>query len=221
MAQATREERAGIKPAAHEAEEVAERDQLRFERSRERERERRIAAAAPDKRDRLSRNRERDVSEQIALGMPAKSGAAGGFDSRLFNQSQGMDSGFKGDDAYVLRAHSAALHRENLETNLLLARYDVYDKAFRGEKASSIYRPSKTGDTQYTEDEVEALKSGNKFHRPDKGFQGADGRHQRDGPVQFEKSEADVFGLDQFLADAKDSKKRPGENAEGDAKRRR
>mmetsp|Transcript_55194 Transcript_55194/g.76540 ORF Transcript_55194/g.76540 Transcript_55194/m.76540 type:complete len:532 (+) Transcript_55194:78-1673(+) len=198
LAQATREERAGIKPAAHEAEEVAERDQLRYERSRERERERRIAAAAPDKRDRLSRNRERDVSEQIALGMPAKSASAGGFDSRLFNQSQGMDSGFKGDDAY-----------------------DVYDKAFRGEKSSSIYRPTKRAETQYTDDEVEALKSGSKFHRPDKGFQGADGRQQRDGPVQFEKSESDVFGLDQFLADAKGSRKRTADDNGGDAKRRR
>eukprot|EP00037_Helgoeca_nana_P017397 m.164957 g.164957 ORF g.164957 m.164957 type:complete len:541 (-) comp23974_c0_seq1:5804-7426(-) len=199
LAQATREERAGIKPAAHEAEEVAERDQLRFERGRDRERERRIAAAAPDKRDRLSRNRERDVSEQIALGMPAKSASAGGFDSRLFNQSQGMDSGFKGSDAY-----------------------DVYDKAFRGEKASSIYRPSKTADTQYTDEEVEAMKASGKFHRPDKGFQGADGQQSRDGPVQFEKSEADVFGLDQFFGDAKDNKKRSGDgDGPGDAKRRR
>jgi SNW domain-containing protein 1 len=72
LAQATREERAGIKPAAHEAAEVAERDQLRFERGKDRERERRIAAAAPDKRNALSRNRERDVSEQIALGKHAQ-----------------------------------------------------------------------------------------------------------------------------------------------------
>jgi len=198
LAQATRDERAGIRPAAHEADEVAERDQLRYERSRERERERRIAAAAPDKRDRLSRNRERDVSEQIALGMPAKSASAGGFDSRLFNQSQGMDSGFKGDDAY-----------------------DVYDKAFRGEKASSIYRPSKSAATEYTDAEVEELKSGGKFHRPDKGFQGADGRQQRDGPVQFEKSEPDVFGLNEFYGDAKESRKRAGDSDRPDDPKRR
>jgi SNW domain-containing protein 1 len=101
-------------------------------------------------------------------------------------------------------------------------RYDVYDKAFRGEKASSIYRPSKTADTQYTDEEVEAMKASGKFHRPDKGFQGADGQQSRDGPVQFEKSEADVFGLDQFFGDAKDNKKRSGDgDGPGDAKRRR
>lgn len=63
--------------------------------------------------------------------MPAKSTTAGGFDARLFNQSQGMDSGFKGEDAY-----------------------DVYDKAFRGEKATSIYRPTKRSDALYTDEEV-------------------------------------------------------------------
>ena len=63
--------------------------------------------------------------------MPAKSATAGGFDARLFNQSQGMDSGFKGEDSY-----------------------DVYDKAFRGEKATSIYRPTKRSDALYTDEEV-------------------------------------------------------------------
>ena len=57
-------------------------------------------AAAPEKRDRLMKDKERDVSERIALGMPAQNSSAGGFDTRLYNQSQGMDSGFKGDEAY-------------------------------------------------------------------------------------------------------------------------
>lgn len=53
-------------------------------------------------RNRLERERERDISEQIALGMPAKtiSGGETQFDSRLFNQSKGMDSGFADEDAY-------------------------------------------------------------------------------------------------------------------------
>jgi SNW domain-containing protein 1 len=44
----------------------------------------------------LERGRERDVSEQIALGIPAKTAGASGeglFDSRLFNQSRGLSSG--------------------------------------------------------------------------------------------------------------------------------
>lgn len=37
--------------------------------------------------------------------------------------------------------------------------------------------------------------------RPDKGFEGADydNAGTRDGPVEFEKGDDDVFGLDEFL----------------------
>jgi len=97
-----------------------------------------------------------------------------------------MDAGFKGDDAY-----------------------DVYDKAFRGEKASSIYRPTRNKEETYTDEDLAKLKSSDKFHRPDKGFAGADasGGNRRDGPVQFEKDSEDVFGLDQFLTEAKEGSK--------------
>ena len=37
---------------------------------------------------------DRDVSEQIALGLPAKKTGDGLFDQRLFGQNKGMDSGF-------------------------------------------------------------------------------------------------------------------------------
>jgi len=206
MAQKAREERQHVgKPASQtEAAEVKERDQIRYERGKDRERDRRIAAAAPDKRDKLKRNRDRDVSEQIALGLPAtNSGPSGGFDARLYNQSQGMDAGFKGDDAY-----------------------DVYDKAFRGEKASSIYRPTRNKEETYTDEDLAKLKSSDKFHRPDKGFAGADasGGNRRDGPVQFEKDSEDVFGLDQFLTEAKEGSKdgkRSGRGDDRDSKRRR
>ena len=73
LAQKAREERAGIRPAAEEEDEVRERDEVRRERARERERERRIQAAAPDRRNKLMRDRERDVSERVALGLPAAS----------------------------------------------------------------------------------------------------------------------------------------------------
>lgn len=206
LAQKAREERSGIRPAATDAEGVAERDKIRAERSRDRERERRIAAAAPEKRDKLRRNEDRDVSEKIALGLPAGNVSAnGGFDSRLFNQSEGMDSGFKGDDMY-----------------------DVYDKAFRGDKASAnIYRPSRSKEGgEYTDEDIQAMKdSSEKFHRADKGFAGTDGpRQHRDGPVQFEKATSksadDVLGLDKFLAEARDgSKKRSGGSSDRDDKR--
>jgi SNW domain-containing protein 1 len=119
----------------------------------------------------------------------------GGFDTRLYNQSEGMTSGFNADDSY-----------------------DVYDKAFRGEQASSIYRPSKKAASEYTEDELEALKTTDKFHRPDKGFAGTEstGPSSRDGPVQFEMPEEDLFGLDKMLSDAKDGSGGSRKRASGD-----
>lgn len=107
LAQKAREERAGIRHSGaggpgEKDDDAKERDQLRHERHKERQRERNIARAAPDKRNRLERERERDISEQIALGMPAKTIAGGEtqFDSRLFNQSRGMDTGFGDDETY-------------------------------------------------------------------------------------------------------------------------
>ena len=43
---------------------------------------------------------DRDVSEQIALGVPAKKTGDGLFDQRLFGENKGMDSGF--DRKYFL-----------------------------------------------------------------------------------------------------------------------
>ena len=44
--------------------------------------------AAPERRAKLDRNRERDISEQIALGIPAKTSATGEglFDARYIHQ---------------------------------------------------------------------------------------------------------------------------------------
>lgn len=205
LAQKAREERSGLKPATEAEAEVKEREDIRQERGRERERDRRIQAAAPDKRGRLKRDADRDISEKIALGMPAMKGAgAGGFDSRLFNQSQGMTSGFRDDDAY-----------------------DVYDKPFRSENATSVYRPTRAKE-EWTEEDLEKLKGS----RPDKGFMGAEkgGSGRGTGPVQFEKAvlpDDDVFGIDKFLSDAKQTdavgarKRKTDGPADGESGKRR
>ena len=82
-----------------------ERDELRQERHKERQRQRNVDRAAPDRRSKLERNRERDISEQIALGIPARASQGGTgdsiFDSRLFNQSKGISSGFNDDEGIV------------------------------------------------------------------------------------------------------------------------
>ena len=108
----------------------------------------------------MQKERERDISEQIALGLPAKTQYSGEaqFDQRLFNSSGGMDQGFGEEDSYT-----------------------VYDKPWREARsmAQHIYRPSKN---------IEA-----DFDKPS----------DRSGPIQFERQEEDLFGLDQFLTQAK------------------
>ena len=200
MAQRAREERAGLRhPEAGGSGEVSaelkERDDIRADRHRERARDRNLARAAPDKRSKLQKERERDISEQIALGMPAKTqfGGDGQFDQRLFNTTKGMDSGYGDDEAYT-----------------------VYDKPWReaGTMGSHLYRPSKSVDQDIYGGDLDKIVNTNRFV-PDKEFSGTDrsGQNQRQGPVQFEKEE-DPFGLDKFLNMAKKAPKRKeGETA--------
>jgi SNW domain-containing protein 1 len=105
------------------------------------------------------------------------------YDQRLFNQSKGLGSGFDGgDDAY-----------------------NIYDKPmFANTSASSIYRPRGGDNEMYGDEELEKLRK-SRF-TADKGFQGADASAARDGPVQFEKEDDDVFGLDKFFTEAKKGK---------------
>lgn len=204
-AQQARDERAGIRPQAtndgddEDARDVAERDAIRDERRKERERELRLARAGGDKKNQLRRERERDISEKIALGMKMGGGKSDSqFDTRLYNQTQGMNSGFGADDGY-----------------------DVYDKPlFRRKDEQGIYKPSSTV-SEF--DDAEKLRKGlSKFHAEKAFVGGADGpgagATRRDGPVQFEKQQQDdVFGLDKFLSkdDGGGSRKR-GHDGEGE-----
>jgi len=213
LAQKAREERAGIhRPAAtatstgpaaeKDAGGAEDRDALRQERHKDRARERNLARAAPEKRNKLNREKERDISEKIALGMPSASNAGGDtqFDSRLFNQSKGLDQGFGAED----------------DT------YNVYDKPWRaaGSLANNIYRPSKGNDKEAYGDDLETIMKTNRFV-PDKEFSGTDRTSKRDGPVQFERDadavEDDPFGLDKFLAEAKSQGGKRGASSGGGA----
>ncbi|XP_030566232.1 puff-specific protein Bx42 [Drosophila novamexicana] len=203
MAQRAREERAGIRnpepdaPGGSGGADARERNDLRAERQRERQRDRNLQRAAPEKRTKLQRERERDISEQIALGLPAKSAGNGEtlFDQRLFNTTKGMDSGYGDDEAY-----------------------NVYDKPWRDSNTmgAHIYRPSKAADSDNYGGDLEAIVNTKRFV-PDKQFSGAGSRDtaaaQRSGPVEFEKEE-DPFGLDKFLNMAKKAPKRADEKIE-------
>ncbi len=99
---------------------TCQRETMRRERKRERERDMRLEVLG--KKTKTSRDRERDITERIALGMqPAGAKLSGDamYDQRLFNQSQGLNAGFKDEEDD-----------------------DVpYDKAFRPETTAPQYRP--------------------------------------------------------------------------------
>ncbi|KAJ3323369.1 Puff-specific protein Bx42 [Boothiomyces sp. JEL0866] len=199
LAQKAREEHAGFVSAAIEEEtedeEESEEELSPEERQRLRERDelRREKAKEREKQNRMSHMgkaaKERDISEKIALGVAQPTASKESmYDQRLFNQSSGMNSGFEGSDSYAL-----------------------YDKPlFNSAQSQSIYRPKKLDNEMA--DGIEAEKINSLLSKPHKGFSGADATEAvRTGPVQFEK-EADVFGTDAFMSNAKRGRDREDNN---------
>ncbi len=175
------------------------RDEIREERRRERERERRLEAkdAHGTKKSKITRDRDRDISEKVALGMAKVGGGEVMYDQRLFNQDQGMASGFGAEDSY-----------------------GVYDKALFADRtaAGALYRPKAPADDEDGAGAPEGAVRSDKF-KPDKGFKGADvSAGPRSKPVEFERQpqapqqqeEADPFGLDQFLSEVRADKRKGG-----------
>jgi len=186
LAQEARMERtvAQVEEAGEEEveDERRSRDEIREQRRRERERDLRMQR----NKSAASRNEERDISERIALGqtVPQKSSETM-YDQRLFNQSQGIGSGFGDEDAY-----------------------SVYSKPlFQGSSANTLYRPKKGTDAENYggEEDYNKLLDTSKF-KPDKEFTGSSDQKEkaqpRDGPLEFEREE-DPFGLNEFLSAAK------------------
>ena len=87
----------------------------------------------------------------------------------------------------------------------------MYDKAlFRGDAAAdAIYRPTRTQEDGWGDEDEVAAKVGAaaRFKPGDRGFEGASEQQSggaRGRPVEFaEDNDADPFGLDQFLSEAK------------------
>eukprot|EP01023_Acetabularia_acetabulum_P041847 TRINITY_DN4099_c0_g1_i1.p1 TRINITY_DN4099_c0_g1~~TRINITY_DN4099_c0_g1_i1.p1 ORF type:complete len:541 (-),score=121.71 TRINITY_DN4099_c0_g1_i1:776-2398(-) len=167
----------------YEREQRQKRDEIRADRKRERDRERRLEQkeAHGFKRSKLTRDRERDISEKIALGQ-ARVDTGLQYDSRLFNQEAGLQSGFMGDDAY-----------------------NVYDKPLFSDK-QSIFKPNTRADADvYGDAGVGASGVKTSKFQADRGFKGVeemDGRTS--GAVQFEKQDVeDPFGLESLLRDVR------------------
>ncbi|MES1902033.1 MAG: SNW domain-containing protein 1 [Paramarteilia canceri] len=183
LAEQAREELATMSTNEND-DEVKERDEIRRERARNRQRDRNIRNAAPEKRSKLEKERDRDISEKIALGLPIVSNKTETmYDQRLFNQSSGINSGFVDEDAF-----------------------NAYDKPWQAEKnaARSIYHPSKNIDDEVYGIDASKIANDKRFV-PDKPFQGTNTGQRPDGPVQFEE---DLFGIDQFLNEVKEGRKK-------------
>ncbi|KAG0269387.1 mRNA splicing protein [Actinomortierella ambigua] len=185
-----------------------ERDALRRERQQERERELRMSKMGSAQRAKqMAREEGRDISEKIALGLAKPSSTKDSmYDSRLFNQSSGLDSGWKDDEAYSL-----------------------YDKSLFQAGGSSIYRPKRHNDGGNddvgNEDDLSRALESDRFGGAGisaRGFRGAEGGRsmQREGPVQFEK-EHDIFELDKFNKPDVQKKRTGQEMSSSDSKRRR
>ncbi|KAL8696769.1 MAG: hypothetical protein Q9224_002632 [Gallowayella concinna] len=189
---------------SEEDEAAREREQMRRERRQEHEKQLRQSRMGTERRmQMIAREQNRDISEKVALGLakPTQSSESM-WDSRLFNQTSGFNTGFNEDQAY---------------DKPLFAAQDAI---------SSIYRPRPNVDDDGDNEEAGAatydkIQKANRFEVLGKakgGFKGADDAEvectpmrtrselivysqARDGPVQFEKDN-DPFHIDELIKDA-------------------
>lgn len=174
------------------------RDEMRATKRREREREMRMSNMGTEQRAKmLARQQNRDISEKVALGLAKPTMSKESMlDSRLFNQ-ESLPGGFAEDESY-----------------------NLYDKPlFHGSSAAAaIYKArgnmAEGNEDSFgggTEEGIGKALDNDRFGlgQARVGFEGANDQEVREGPVQFEKdSTADVFGVDEFLDEAKSGKKR-------------
>jgi SNW domain-containing protein 1 len=108
------------------------------------------------------------------------------YDTRLFNQEQGMGAGFGGEDSY-----------------------NLYDKPLFASRDSNLFRPVRGQDDElYGGGDKDGGVRTDKF-KADRGFTGAEGDGTRGAGVEYESTgkEADPFGLDAFMSDVSRGKK--------------
>ncbi|KAF4466321.1 snw 1 [Fusarium albosuccineum] len=167
-----------------EDEGARERIKARQDRQREEERKLRQNRMGAERRAQvMAREQGRDISEKVALGLAKPTASKEGqFDSRLFNQTSGFDSGINEDNPY---------------DKPLFAAQDAI---------SSIYRPRGNmdeDDAEAGDQEMAKIQKASRFGEAlGKGtFKGAAEVEARDGPVQFEKDAGDPFNVDKFLSE--------------------
>lgn len=173
------------------------REQMRAEKRRERERDMRMSNMGQEQRAKmLARQQNRDISEKVALGLAKPTlSKESMLDSRLFNQ-ESLSANFADDDAYNLY-DKPLFHGSTAVAAIYKARGDIQDgneDSFGGG----------------TEEGITKALDQDRFNlgRAKIGFEGAQDQEVREGPVQFEKDTGDVFGVNQFLDEAKTGRKR-------------
>lgn len=203
--------------SAEDEEVVKVRDEMRREKRRERERDMRMSNMGTEQRAKMlaryillgfktvfdycspfsfSRQQNRDISEKIALGLAKPTlSKESMLDSRLFNQET-LTSSFGDDDSYNLYDRPL-FHGSSAASAIYKARGNITegnDESFGGG----------------TEEGISQTLDNDRFGlgRPRIGFEGANEQEAREGPVQFEKDTGDVFGVNEFLDEAKGGRKR-------------
>jgi len=173
------------------------RDQMRQEKKRERERELRMNNMGQEQRAKmLARQQNRDISEKVALGLAKPTASKESMlDSRLFNQ-ESLSGNFADDDAYNLY-DKPLFHGSTAAAAIYKARGNIpegNEESFGGGTEEGIGKALDNDRFSLGQAKV--------------GFEGAQDQEVQEGPVQFEKDTGDVFGLNQFLDEAKTGKKR-------------
>ncbi|KAF9527015.1 SKIP/SNW domain-containing protein [Crepidotus variabilis] len=186
------------------------RDQMRKEKRRERERDMRMSNMGQEQRAKmLARQQNRDISEKVALGLAKPTMSKESMlDSRLFNQ-ESLSGNFADDDAYNLY-DKPLFHGSTAAAAIYKARGNIQEgneESFGGG----------------TEEGISKALDNDRFAlgRARVGFEGAADQEVREGPVQFEKDSGDVFGVNQFLDEAKTGRKRGLDTTGGTTARKR
>lgn len=173
------------------------RDQMRQEKRRERERELRMNNMGTEQRAKqMARQQNRDISEKVALGLAKPTlSKESMLDSRLFNQ-ESLSGNFADEESYNLYDRPL-FHGSTAAAAIYKARGNIAEgneESFGGG----------------TEEGLGKALDNDRFNlgQARVGFEGAADQEIKEGPVQFEKDTGDVFGLNQFLDEAKTGKKR-------------
>ncbi|KAF9050769.1 hypothetical protein BDZ89DRAFT_1098779 [Hymenopellis radicata] len=185
------------------------RDQMRQEKRREREREMRMNNMGQEQRAKmLARQQNRDISEKVALGLAKPTlSKESMLDSRLFNQ-ESLSGNFADEDSYNLYDRPL-FHGSTAAAAIYKARGNIAegnDESFGGGTDEGIGKA--LDNDRFGLGQVKV------------GFEGASDQEVREGPVQFEKDTGDVFGLNQFLDEAKTGKKRGLDTEAGGSRKR-